>query len=1097
MSGTPPHDPERWRRLDELLDRAFDLDPADHPALLDEVCGDDPDLRRQAEALLAADAQAEAASASGGDLLERTAAGLLDDLIEGASDEELGVGASWIGRILGPYEVVRRVGGGGMGEVFEARDQRLGRTVALKLLPAGWSRDHEAKERFLREARAASALDHPNLCTVHDVGETDDGQLYLVMAFYGGETLADRLSRGPLEPRTARSVTRQIARGLARAHQAGIVHRDVKPANIVFTEHDEVKILDFGIAKSSHDPALTRTGATPGTPAYMSPEQAGAGPVGYATDLWSLGVVLYEMLGGRRPFVGDNPLSLLNAILHQPAPDLSSLRGDVPEDLLAIVERLLAKRPEDRYPDAEALLVDLDLGVTTASAAVTAALPTRPGARSASEHGRRGKGLVIGLAFGIVAAVALVWWLGWPKGSETTEATGAPSDVESTSDPRAGLEDVSSTKVVLAILAFDNVSRDPELDWLRRGLSDLLITDLAQSAELRVLSSRRLDRALADMETEDGSPLDLADTRGLAEATGATHLVRGSFVEAGGQLRLTFQLEDPTTGTLLDSDRFEGRGEESLFTLVDLLSAELRSALGTGQGTLGEAGVRSFTSESLAAWRAYSEAASLARRMQRDDAIAKLEEAVRLDPTFALAYNHLGTLHANQGHDRLAGEYRQRAIELADRLPLDQRYAIQGSFYGARWTTLHRAIAIWEEGLRQYPDRWSWHNNLARRYAFHERYDDALPHFEKLVSVDQPFVGNFADLANVLAAQDLFEAGERVLRTYDERHPDNWFATFVLGWHYTEWGRYEQAATAFDKAAELRSDDPMVTYGRWRLAVLRSDFDTADRLARDNASSDDSFSRWRGHVSLARNALYRGRSADALGHFADALGAYGEANAYSALVRCWIAQVHLARGAIEPALLELDQARTEGRGEWPELRANALAALAHQRAGRGDEADRQLAPLRERFRSHPNPVEERQLRHFEGLLAAERGDLDGAVEALKAAVALLPPEGVEFHFHVYPQHVPLWTDLGQVLIAAGRPAEGLPWLDHALNSGAEHLEQPIPFVRAHLLRARALEALDRENEAEQLAIAYLAHWASGDLDRDDVTWATARVTATE
>ena len=259
------------------------------------------------------------------------------------------------GTKLGPYEIVSELGRGGMGVVYTAHDPRLDRQVAIKLLPPDLTRDATAKRRFLQEAKAASALDHPNICNIHEINETADGQLYLVMAHYEGETLKERIARGPLALDDAIDIATQVGQGLAKAHEAGIVHRDIKPANLMVTADGTVKILDFGLAKLAGTEGITQTGTTVGTVAYMSPEQARGQEVDHRTDIWSLGVVLYEMLAGEPPFQGENLLSLSHAILEREQPTLSGPSSSAQ----TIVTKALSKDRGQRYQTVSDLLGEL------------------------------------------------------------------------------------------------------------------------------------------------------------------------------------------------------------------------------------------------------------------------------------------------------------------------------------------------------------------------------------------------------------------------------------------------------------------------------------------------------------------------------------------------------------------------------------------------------------------------------------------------------------------------------------------------------------------------------------------------------------------
>ncbi|MHC4696147.1 MAG: bifunctional serine/threonine-protein kinase/formylglycine-generating enzyme family protein [Planctomycetota bacterium] len=264
-----------------------------------------------------------------------------------------------IGKTVSHYRILEKLGEGGMGVVYKAQDTKLDRAVALKFLPSELTRDEEAKKRFVQEARAASALEHPNICNIHEIDETEYGQMFICMACYEGETLKRKVEAGPMKLQEAVDVAVQIAGGLSRAHEAGITHRDVKPGNIIVTERDEVKILDFGLAKMAGRPELTKTRTTLGTVAYMSPEQARGEKVDHRTDIWSLGVVLYEMLAGRRPFGGDHEQAVVYSILNEEPTSLEALRPEVPETLRKIVVRALSKDPTSRFSSAAQMLQEL------------------------------------------------------------------------------------------------------------------------------------------------------------------------------------------------------------------------------------------------------------------------------------------------------------------------------------------------------------------------------------------------------------------------------------------------------------------------------------------------------------------------------------------------------------------------------------------------------------------------------------------------------------------------------------------------------------------------------------------------------------------
>lgn len=336
--------PERWDKVVSIFHAATDKRPEERGALLDEACQGDDDLRAQVEALL----REEGASGT-----------FLFRLPFGESGPEPPNPAASVGQIA-HYTLIEKLGEGGMGSVFKAWDHKLDRLVALKFLSPRLYADSEMKSRFLQEAKTTSALDHPNICTVYGLEELEEGRTFIVMAFYAGETVRQKIERGPLPPGEAMGLAAQVGNGLAKAHSAGVVHRDLKPANVILTPDGLAKILDFGIAKLGEGPGITRPGTTVGTVAYMSPEQALGRQVDQRTDIWSLGVLLYEMLTARQPFTGENDLAILYAIVHEDPQPVNVTQSPWPPGLDSVLWKALAKDVGQRYSNVTEMTDDLD-----------------------------------------------------------------------------------------------------------------------------------------------------------------------------------------------------------------------------------------------------------------------------------------------------------------------------------------------------------------------------------------------------------------------------------------------------------------------------------------------------------------------------------------------------------------------------------------------------------------------------------------------------------------------------------------------------------------------------------------------------------------
>ena len=767
-------DRERWRQIDRLFDAALDTPAAERDAFLAEACSGDEELRAQVEALL------EAAARGGRDL---------DDPVSrlGAAI----VATSGLGREtrqVGPFRILREVGRGGMGVVYLAEDTRLGRPVALKALPPYLGVGREARQRFVAEARALSVLDHPNIATLYEADETGDGQLYMVFAYYEGETLESRIAQGPLPVDKAVGIATRIADGLAAAHERGIIHRDVKPSNVFLTDNGGVKLLDFGVAKLAGE-ELTGAGVQPGTVAYMSPEQASGESIDRRSDLWSVGVVLYEMLTGQRPFPGGDRASVKDSILHDPPVPVASLRPDLPKELERVIEKLLCRSPEGRYPTADALLEDLR--ALAAGALPTVVLrqppPKRHGRRPGRDlAGRLGTWPLLALALTGAAAALSVWI-----------ATG-PSRADG---------DIGS----LAVLPLANLTGDSAQQHLVDGVHDALTAELGRIGRLAVISRTSVMRY---RDTELSVPE-------IARQLGVDAIVEGSVLREGDSLAVTAQLIAASPERQLWADTYR-RGVGSVFQITGQVARSIAGEIEIALSPEEETRLTTSRPVDPAAYDAYTLGRfHFEQRSPEGFRMAQryLQRSIEIDPDFAPAYTALAEAYGSAAFFGLRNPAETMPIV---RDLVDRALAIDSSL-ASGYTTLGAVELYWEwdwDGAEQAarralainPSLASAHRQLSEVLAVRGRYREALDAVERGSELERliPF-GAFRPVVVLIYMGDFDEAIQRA-RTGLTFFSDFWAGHWLLCIALAGKGRFGQAADACEEAA-ARSGRSAATLG--------------------------------------------------------------------------------------------------------------------------------------------------------------------------------------------------------------------------------------------------------------------------------------------
>ena len=927
---------------------------------------------------------------------------------------------SLIGKTVSHYRIIEKLGGGGMGVVYKAEGTRLHRAVGLKFLPAEMLHDSAALERFRREAQAASALNHPNICTIYDIGE-QDGQHFIVMEFLDGATLKHRISGKPLPFDEMLELAIQIADALRAAHAQGIIHRDIKPANLFVTKLGNAKILDFGLAKfapvaeagisamptATEDFLLTSPGSAVGTVAYMSPEQTRGEELDARTDFFSFGAVLYEMATGRMAFPGKNAAVIYDAILNRAPVPAARFRPELPSKLGEIINKAMEKDRKLRYQSAAEIRADLQRlkrdSDTSRSAAATAQVESKSARKSIRWAA------VAGATVLVIGLVVAGWLFHARKAHALTD------------------EDT------IVVADFTNTTDDAVFDGtLRRGLS----VQLEQSPFLSIIPDQQIQQMLGMMGQPADTKLTPAITRELCQRTGSAAVIDGSIAEIGSRYLLTLKAVNCLSGKTLASTEAQASDKNHVLDALGKTASEIRSKLGESLSTVQkfDTPLEQATTSSLEALKAYS--AGYQSAIGKGDFTAArhlFQQAIKLDPNFAMAYLGLGLSSGVVGETALASENIRKAFELRagiserEKLWIDSEY--QKNITGNR----ERTQQVFEVWAQTYPRDWVPRHELGSVYYELGQYDKAVPEFREALQL----------------------------------YPESGLIYDSLVLTYTGLNRLEEARASADKAKTKRIDSPELRLNLYALAFLQNDAEGMAEQVAFGAGKPGLENQLLGNE--AETAAYSGRlrKAQDFSRQAVASAERAEEKEAAATYETDAALREALFGNEREALLRVASALRLSTG----LDAQYRAALALAFEGDTSRSETLGDELGKRF-PEDTIVQYNYLPTLHAQLAISRNDPAKAIETLRATT----PYELGGAGGLYPVYV-----RGEAYLAAHQGSQAAAEFQKILDHSGVVLNGPIGAL-AHLQIGRAYVLQGDNAKAKAAYQDFLTLWKDADPD---------------
>jgi serine/threonine protein kinase/predicted Zn-dependent protease len=880
------------------------------------------------------------------------------------------------------YEIIEELGRGGMGAVYRVEDNKIKEEIALKLIKPEIAADKKTIKRFRNELTTARKIAHRNVCKMFDLGE-DGGTHFITMEYVPGEDLKSFIRRSRrLSIPSVIPIAKQICEGLVEAHNLGIVHRDLKPSNIMVDKLGNARIMDFGIACTLESKGLTGAGVMIGTPEYMSPEQVEAKEIDQRSDIYSLGVILYEMCTGQLPFLGDSPLSIAMKHKGETPKNPKETNPQISDELSQLILKCLEKDKENRFQAADQIITELnniekEIPTPQREISKKKALTSKEITVSFTLK----KLLIPALIVLAIAMIAIVIWQLLPQ-KETIPAA-------------------SSDKPSLAIVYFENNTGDESLDHWRKALCELLIADLTQSKHIRVLSSDRLIDILNNLEQTEARSLSTSVLKQVAARGRSTHILRGGYTRAGEQFRIDAILQEASTMESVGSDRIEGKGEESFLSMVDELTSKIKAHFKLSEEEIAEDiddDIGKITTSSPEALKYYIEGRKYHLTLDMMRSIELMEKAIAIDPEFAMAYRSMAKSYGAIGFIPQRKKYMEKALELSDRLPTRERFFIEADFLSRSEKTFDKAVEAYKKLLELYPDDFGGNANLAVMYEWiGERYK-AIEHYEINRKNDVMSPIGYANLAGVYRQVGSYDKSKEVLEEALQKHPNSAYVYSDLALHYLMEGKYDLALAEINNAIALEPAKGTLAYRmilrlRVEIHFYAGDLVKAAEDCQRLLMLKQPQAIFAGSEGLVYLNIIQGKFKETKNIIMPLIDLSKKLGVFWTISEVYLkfAYIDSKSGNLKEALFDCDNAVDYAlKAEDPDMQREALhlKGLAYVRMNATDEALKTADELRVLIQDSHNPNNLHFFHHLTGMIELKQKNSSKAIEHFEEALNL-------------------------------------------------------------------------------------------------------------